>query len=136
MPDGMKLTIEGADELNRALKSLEKDVATKIGRSAVRLGANVIKKEAEANLDPFVDTGELQRSIRVRTKVDRRKKSITASVTNSRQTFYGMFLEFGTVHITAHHWLRNAIRDSGQRALDRMGETIRKRVAKTKAKKR
>lgn len=133
MADGLQLRIEGADELNKALKSLEKDVATKIARSAVRQGANVIKRDAQANLQPYTDTGNLQASLRVRTKVNRAKKSITASITNTRSTFYGQFLEFGTIHITAKHWLRNALRDGGQQALNRMGDVIRKRVEKTKS---
>lgn len=114
------LKITGARELNAALLELSSEVAGRLGQNAVRAGARVVA--AEAKLRVPVDTGALKRSIRVFT--DRERKDGERTAYAGTRLFYGKFSEFGTAHEPARQWLRPAIDEGGQRAVDKMTDNL------------
>lgn len=134
MADGFKIKLEGFDELERELKQLGDD-APKVLRAGIRAGAVVVRKAAQKNLEPHRRTGDLADSLKVSARIDRRKQAVTATVRNTRDTFYGSFLEFGTVHnISPVRWLTRALRDNAQQALNEVAERMRKRIKAVRAK--
>lgn len=133
MTDGFRIKLDGFDEIERELKKLGND-APKVLRSGMRAGAVVVKKAAQQNLAPHRNTGELADSLKVSTRVDRRTRSIVARVRNTRDTFYGMFLEFGTIHINGVHWLKRALQSNQNRAFDAARLKMAQRIKKIKAK--
>lgn len=133
MADGFEINLQGFDELERELKQLGDD-APKVLRAGIRAGAVIVRKAAQKNLEPHRDTGDLADSLKVSARIDRRKRAVTATVRNTRDTFYGSFLEFGTVHISPVRWLTRALRDNSQQALDAVAERMRRRIKAVKAK--
>lgn len=81
---------KGGRELDAVLRTLPAKIERNIMRSALRQGANVIRKEAQATVP--VDSGDLRKSIKVRTR------SLRGQVTATVQTrdFKAHWIEFGT----------------------------------------
>lgn len=94
---GVTIRLEGARELHRELKKLERKAATKISRKALRDGAKVILKETKSAAPKR--SGLLQRSLKV--KAGKRKKDTvrfrvqTAGGDYKGEAFYGAFVEYG-----------------------------------------
>ena len=130
MADGLKFKLEGFEELEKDLKRLGRD-AEKVLRAGIRAGAVRVKKEAQQNLAGHRRTGELSASLRVSARLNRAKRSVTATVRNTRDTFYGLFLEFGTIRQSGIKWLTRALRDSAQDVFNKdVAGRMRKRIAK------
>ncbi len=131
--------IEGGKELDAALKMLGRDLETKIAKSAVRAGAQVIRKEAMLNVP--VESGTLRNSIRVVTRSKRVGDAVASIVTRSGKkwqskgmnAWYAPLVEFGTKHRSATPFLRPALDVKGQAAVKKMSETIQKRISKLAA---
>lgn len=92
------VTISGAKELQKKLKGLPEKVANKIIRKALRSGAKIIERQAEINAP--VLTGQLKKSIKVKSAKRRKKGEIGVSVITGKgdfkgDQFYASFLEFG-----------------------------------------
>lgn len=130
MADKFNIRLEGFEELERDLKKLEKDVAEKIVRAGARAGATRIRKAAQINLAPHRDTGLLSDSLKVNSRLDRARKSAVGTVRNTRDAFYGMFLEFGTINQPPIRWLTRAARDSADEVFRDVAARMRKRIAK------
>ena len=118
-------------------------------RSALRQGANVIRKEAQENVtaNQSVDSGDLRKGIKVRTRS--RKGEVTATVAST--DFKSHWVEFGTephgvkkgasrrrgkyqdgkLHPgqSAEPFMRPAADSKTQEAIVAVGEQIRKRLA-------
>lgn len=126
--------LEGFDELEAELKGLGRD-AEKVLRAGVRAGAVRLRKAAQANLEPHRDSGQLSESLKVSTRINRSKRSVVAKVRNTNETFYGMFLEFGTIHQQPHKWFTRAFRDNHREILNvDVAGRMRKRIAAIKVK--
>ena len=132
--------IQGAKELDNALKSLGIELETKIARSAVRAGAVVIKNRA-VELAPMgsdgVADGTLKRSIQVVMRSKKVGDAVASVVTRSGEKWdakgmnakYAGKVEFGTKHRRATPFMRPALDSQGQTAVKRMSEVIQKRIA-------
>ena len=135
MADGFKFKIDGVEGLERELKSMGKD-APKVIRAGMRAGALVVKKRAQGNLTGHRDTGNLSDSLKISTRIDRRTRSVIATVRNTRDTFYGQFLEFGTIKQSPVRWLTRAIRKQPKQTFKGVADRMRKRLKNIKAKRR
>lgn len=97
-----KVTFElrGGAELDKLLEELPKRVATRLGRNAVNAGARVIAAEARRRAP--VETGDLKKAIRVRSKRSRlpitlRLNSVEATAgVGGREGPLAHIIEFGT----------------------------------------
>ncbi len=134
-----KYKIEGAKELDSALKALGRKLETRIAKAAVRAGATVIAKQARIYA-PVGDTGTLKRSIKVVTRSKRTGDAVASVVTRSgkRWTSRGMNawyagkVEFGAAgnNLAAKPFLRPALDSKGKEAVKKMSDVIQKRIAK------
>lgn len=128
--------IEGARELDRALKRLGRDLETKVAKSAVRAGANVIAKEARLNVPEI--SGTLKRSIKVVTRSKRTGDAVASVVTRSGKkwqskdmdAWYAPLVEFATKHRAATPFMRPALDSKGPEAIQAMSKKIQQRISK------
>ena len=125
MPGTVKFELHGAKEFERLLKELGPVPAGRLGQNALMAGARVIAAEARRRVP--VDTGELKRSIGVRSDRglrraggDTRQAFVTASARHAG------LVEFGTVRMAAQPYLRPAADESAGAALDKLGENLGK----------
>lgn len=125
----MKIT--GADKLERALRELGTEVAGRLGTNAVRAGARVIARDAKRRA-PVGETGDLKKSVKVPKQVDRTANSRVAYA--GSKLFYSRFVEFGTSRAPAKPFLRPAMDEQAQAAvqkmLDNLGAGINKVIVK------
>ena len=92
-----EVKIEGLSELDRQLKKLTGAVEGKIVRAGLN-AANRVIRDAAKNLAP-VDDGDLKKSIRVSSRVDKRQGKITSKVVaGNKQVYYAHFIEYGTAN--------------------------------------
>lgn len=132
MPADLRLS--GAKELEAALRELGNEVAGRLGENAVRAGAREVAKAARTT-SKFVDrSGTLRKSIRAFSERQRLKGERTAYA--GTRVFYGRLLEFGTQFIPARSWLRKALDESGQQAVDKMVDNLRSGINRVAAKHR
>jgi HK97 gp10 family phage protein len=90
--------IEGADKIDAALSAIEKNVAKKIARKALREGGKIILKEAKSNAPK--ESGALKKSIKLRAGKSKKKGRASVVIGTGAKwfqgdQFYGAFLEFG-----------------------------------------
>jgi len=101
-----QVAITGDKELLEVLKRLPKHISDKILDKAIRKGANILKKEASLRAPSRKGNNVLRRygkglkrEIIVRKLAKRKARGETIlQVGPSRDAFYGIFVEFGTVH--------------------------------------
>lgn len=95
--DSLKVKIEGAKELDKALSELEKKVARKLTRQSLRAGAKPIHKEAQS-LAP-ARSGKMRKAIKIKAGRSRRgTMSVLVQIGAKNFTgkeFYGAFQNFG-----------------------------------------
>jgi phage protein, HK97 gp10 family len=119
----VQVKIEGALELEKALKELGPIPARKLGGKALKAGGEIIADLARV-LVP-VRTGALEDSITVvmvrATKDSERKAAIGFRPPASR---YAHLVEFGTSHSAAQPFIRPAIDAKGEDAIAVIGEQL------------
>lgn len=93
-------TISGLRELDLMMKQLPANIEKNIMRGALRAGQNVFAKAAKSNLrqNGSVDSGELERSVRVRFKRQSERFGFIRSyvLAGSKKAFYAHWVEYGT----------------------------------------
>lgn len=144
--------LTGLRELSKVLEKLPKQIGQRVALKALRAGGRVFAKEAASNVPVRSGGGAkltkkggsklrlpglLKKSIRVvrnRDAEKRRGTSFVVSVGPSREAFYGMFREFGTVHIPKRPWLRPAFDAKAQESTRVIGKTLGKDIEKAAVK--
>jgi HK97 gp10 family phage protein len=133
MPGGgtmTKLTFTGGPELERALRELGGQIAGRLGTNAVRAGGRVIVAEARRRVP--VKSGALRKSIRVFSRTKRSGSTVEA--TAGTDLYYGKFVEHGTALVAARAFLRPAVDEGGQAAIDAIGDNLRVGIEREAAK--
>lgn len=120
MADGLTVKVEGLESLLKTLKRIEPQLAERGLRQAVGAVASEGRKLTRQNLAPHKRTGNLARSVRTSTRINRRQKMVLGKFgyrqrrrarqgwtlnqiereANRADGFYGRFLEEGTRYIT------------------------------------
>jgi HK97 gp10 family phage protein len=154
--------IEGLDTVLRRLRALGPAASKRGGpvRAAVRKGAVVIQKAAQANVRRIVaapnigghdvSTGTLEKAIKpVRAKAPQKYKGETYFVTVSKRARYpiskrtpsgidaatvGKMLEYGTSKRKPMPWMRPAFHAKKEEAAQVMATEVEKGIAKLEAK--
>lgn len=154
MADEIKL--DGLDALKATLARLPGVLEEKVLRAALRAGAQVIRKDAQARVKvlqeatPYREPGTVRDAITVRrSKQDKlgvfigikplgkkqiaafKKDGGAAGSRNPDDPFYWIFLEFGTANMPAAPFLRPAFEAKKFAALRRFEEFAKRRVVKT-----
>lgn len=137
MAGKVDLKLLGADSLEAALRELGGKVSGRLGANAVRAGARVIVNRAKRNIKAqgLVESGDLLRSVRVFTDVsERRLGGSERSAYAGTRVFYGRFAEFGTAHQAAQPWLRPALDEGAQDAVNKLVDNLGKGIERETAK--
>lgn len=114
--------LEGADELNAALRSVGDRAGGLLLKRAAEAGAAVITEEAQ-RLAPR-DSGTLAEGITAQPgRIQQGRAQIDISFDKS--DWYGMFVELGTENAPAHPFLRPALDAKAEEATDAVGQTLR-----------
>jgi HK97 gp10 family phage protein len=128
--DCLKVSIKGSKEIIKKLDSLEKKIATKIVRTAIREAAKPILKEAKANIPS--DSGNLKKNTKIRTM--KRKKGriglIVQSSSTDPQGYYGSFVEYGTKYQKAQDNIKKAYDKLKDKTAKQLEEAILKGIEK------
>jgi HK97 gp10 family phage protein len=120
----VKLTFTGGKEIEARLRELGGAVAGRLGVNATKAGARVIAAAARQRV-PVV-TGRLKKGITVVGDDDLRRQggSTRAAYATVKGVRYAHLVELGTAHSAAKPFLRPALDESGQEAVDRMGANL------------
>ena len=128
----MSTEIKGLEGLIKTLNSLPDKLENKIIRAAVRKGANVVRDKARQNVPK--DTGNLQKSIitsgaKVSGKIAFRVSLKQRKTKNSKDPYYGRFVEFGTSKMPAKPFMRPALDESENEVLDVVVNDIKSKLS-------
>lgn len=129
----VKMTFEGGDALARTLNQLPAAFSRKIILDALKEGAEPIRDTA-AILAPR-HTGDLAGGMTISTTnrlggtaggrwQERGETEHAVAVGPSKDEYYGLFQEYGTVHHSAHPFLRPAFDQQGAQALTIIGDAL------------
>lgn len=121
--------IDGAAQMDKILQELGSEVATKLGRSAIRAAATLVRDEAK-RLAP-VDTGALRDGITVvsgkqalvRTEASSTENAAIVTVRGSA-AWRAHFTEFGTPRQAAQPFLRPAMDQKRKEVLDKLAKSL------------
>ena len=138
-----RVEMQGAKELDAALKELGVEVAAKIGVAAVRAGSKALQAElvdsapynpagptskvytAKSGQVRRTDYGHLRDNLRVRRMKSVKPYTVPFIVTIGR-AFWGFFLEHGTVRMAARPWARPTFDRMQTGMMNAIVETLRK----------
>ena len=129
----MSNEIKGLGELIKNLNSLPDKLEKKVIRAAARKGANIIRDKARQNVQK--DTGNLQKSIitsgvKITGKIAFRVSLKQRKTKNSKDPYYGRFVEFGTSKTPAHPFMRPALDESESEVLEIVVNDIKSNLEK------
>ncbi|WP_257556419.1 HK97-gp10 family putative phage morphogenesis protein [Sphingobium sp. CFD-2] len=142
-------TISGLDEIEAMLRQLPSKVEREqVVEKSLRAGASVIHDAAKENLISAgsVDTGLLANTMRITRQADQRQGQVIVSLkpssklsmvirkgkgkpTRARPSRYAHFVEKGTEHSPARPFMRPAVDEKGQKAVETIRDTALKAIA-------
>ena len=130
--------VVGFKELEQVLKALPGRLAERELTSAVRAGANVIRKEARARAPRGGVPSAMSKKFgplhkKIRTRRDKKTPLSVEFSIDSGSAFYGSFLEFGTKNIAPRPWLTPAYDVSKDAAVQKLGDRLGKGIVKVAA---
>lgn len=130
----VEMKVDGAAEVERALRQLPRIVAGRALQAAVRQALNPMRREARKNLNAVhrKRTRQLSKSLRTRNG-PRSRFHATGILSLSRRGFYGMFLEFGTDRIAGKHWFSRAFFSKTKETIAELGKSVWKSIEKQRA---
>jgi HK97 gp10 family phage protein len=133
MPVNVTFKLHGLAEIETALKVLGVQASNRIARSALNRAAGAVMKRARelapqrgAPDDPYA-TGELKRSVTKRLGRQRRGSDTQTAVVGVERPRSRIvhLLEFGTAHMPAEPFLRPALDERSQEAIQVMTQAMK-----------
>jgi HK97 gp10 family phage protein len=120
------LHVEGADALNKALRSVGDRAGGLVLRKAAEAGAKVIEDEAK-RLAPR-DTGALAAGITAEARRIQQGRAVF-DIGIGKREWYGRLVELGTEKMPAHPFLRPALDAKAEEAQQAVSEALRDALA-------
>lgn len=151
MAKGVTIKVDGLKDLGERMRLLDSDISTKVARAAVNASANIVKKAAIRNApisdgphqlgvqkDQIAQPGNLRKNIITRRLPPGERNATEEYIVTVRHgsgkvpkdAFYGKFVEFGTAKMPARPFLRPAMDNNVQPAIDAMTKRIAQRLKK------
>jgi len=146
MPATITIKVAGLQELGERLRALNTKVATKSCKRASGAAGQLVKKAAKTNLQqsPSIDTGELERDVIIKQVPKGRTKLTSEHVVVVKKVAYkqdnrtgerttrrsAVFLEYGTVHMPAEPFMRKALENNVQRAIEVIKQRLTDEIVK------
>jgi len=120
--------VRGSKELIKALQELEPKVSKKILRTELKKGAKEIAEVAK-ELAPTGPTGVLERSIKVKSARGKRGQigfnaEIAKGKGEENDGWYGAFVDLGTEHQKAQHFMERAFDAKAEQLADEIVDRI------------
>ena len=112
---------DGFDELDAALAKLPDMLQVELLGLAVAAGAEVLRDGAERRAPRL--TGDLAEGMTYQLTAHR--DGVTASIGPDKDSFYGLFQEFGTSHQPARPFLRPTVDEDGARAVSAIAQKLK-----------
>lgn len=116
------VNIEGLDELERDFTEGSKRTVRKFLQRVEKRAAKILKT-ALSEEAPY-DTGKLSEEIHIQTVSDTSNGALTVRVGPSKDAFYGMFQEFGTIHVPAQHWMEETAKEHEDEVLQEYMDAV------------
>jgi len=145
MPDRVTFKVDGLQELGKAMQALGTETATKVARAMTNAAAQLVKKAAVLEAPQYhephevdgvkVQPGNLKKNIVVK-RVSKTSLSSEHLVTvrgkkkDGYAARYGRLVEFGTVKMAAHPFLRPALANNISAAITAMSSKGKQQVEK------
>lgn len=131
------IKISGFPDLNKTLKKLNEKTQTRLIKAALKKGANIILDAAKQNTPSKTGANHMHLKI----KTIRKKKSSTnigfTIQTGTREEldikskgYYPFSLEYGTQDMEAQPYLRPALEDNRDKAIQVVGKSLEKGIAR------
>ena len=117
----VKVKIEGAEQLAKALRNMD-EAAASVLMSGAKAGGEIALKDAQAHCP--VDSGDLKASLKL-AEDKKTEKRASVKVDYDKAIKYGAFVELGARGRPGNPFLRNAV-DKNQ---DKINEAIVKEIA-------
>ena len=132
------IKLEGAAEINKALKKLESRMQAKIVTKAVSAGSNFIAREIrkktpvrseqyQKKISAKSEERRGPRFLRKAVKVKTTRKNdgaVTRTIYISKKAYYAMFIEFGTAHQSKRPFMWPAVESSKDAAVNKIVTTL------------
>ncbi len=146
MSASVTFRVDGLRELGARMRGLSEKVNKRIAASATGAAAKIVKQAAVANIvkSPSVRTGSLREAVIVKktprseaggltsahyvTVRGRGKPKVNKKGVKQAQAPHASLVEFGTVHMPAEPFMRPALVNNAQRAIDAMKDRLEKRI--------
>lgn len=138
--------MKGFKDLEKSLKALGPEVATKTGTSAARKATNVMR-DAVKDAAPYdsgptertwkrkdgsvqtADYGHLKDNIKTRKTKARKSHTVSFEVSTTK-AFWGRFSEFGTEHEGAKPWFKPALDQVAPKVVEALQTELKKAIDK------
>ena len=130
MAANVGVKVRGTQQIIAAINRMSADMTGPAMRKGMRTGAEWVRELARANLIDHIDTGLLWDSLRVNMRINNAKRNVSGSMTTTRATDYGTFLEYGTVKMMGVHWMQRAAESGGDRVIDHVRESLAESLAR------
>jgi len=114
--------MEGIEKVLVRLNQISFDIVADL-ETAAKAGARVIRDTAKDNVP--VRTGTLRDSITIET-VEKDENEVVVRIGPQKKAFYGLFLEYGTSKMAARPWLRPAVDEKQQEALEAVEKVLQR----------
>jgi HK97 gp10 family phage protein len=118
------MAIEGADDINAALKMVENRAAGLTLLEAATAGGKVVAEEASRRAPK--DSGDLAKSIDARAIKTAQVGRAQIDIGPTRDAWYGRLVELGTVKMRAKPFLRPAFDAKAEEATNEVAAQLRK----------
>lgn len=143
MASTVTFRVDGLKELGERMRKLSEKVALKAAASATSGAASLVKKTAKRTLlANSKETGLLEKNV-IAKKVSKSRTTLTSEhiVTVKKATYVrdgekvstrktGSFVEYGTVKMAPEPWLRPALANNIQPAINVMKDRLAKAITK------
>jgi len=140
--------IRGAQALNARLNQLSREVATKVGQTAVRAGGRQLLKavKAEAPIGPDAEGSKRKRKRKSGKVVDETHRKITNNLKLTKirspndgvvtialhagAAYHASMVEFGSIHNAPNPFMQRGLMAGEQQAMDAIGKALNRALTK------
>ena len=138
----MKVRLKGAEDIKQRLNLLPKEIAGQELREVAMQGAEVIRRQAEANALAHKKSGTLAGDIHAEIARESLGQQVIVHIGPGKEGWYGRLLEFGHAivrgrrkaekrvigQVPPHPWLRPAFDATKEQAQKLMADEFRRRL--------
>lgn len=123
------MRVEGGAELAKALDGLSTRLTKSIVRDALYMGGEPIRKVAGENAPRRAPAPDMADHIGISNAKPREDDIAAVAIGPTKDFYYGLFQELGTIHHAAHAFMRPAFDTQAPKGLTLIGEELWRALA-------